>query len=137
MARIEADPAPEEAVKLQRDAGYLLQDLGRNAEAVQMFERGAELARSLGDRNLLVVHLGQDHLPRRGPDRGGHGSSARQRSDECTILREVAACQRIPEDAEGQLMLGLARLEERPTDIEERLDRVESARLDRHRVSRA
>ena len=57
-----------------------------------------------------------------------------QRGDERTVVREAAACLRIAEDAERQLMLGLARLEERPTDIEERLDRVEAARLDRHRL---
>ena len=86
---------------------------------------------------LLVVHLGQDHVPRGRPDRGGHHSSVRQRGDERAVVREAAARQRVPQDAERQLMLRLARLEERPTDSKARLDRVESTRLDRHRVSRA
>ena len=44
---------------------------------------------------------------------------------------------RAADDPERQEVLRLARLEERPGDIEERLDRVEAAGLDRHRVSRA
>ena len=86
---------------------------------------------------LFVVHLGQDHVPRRGPDRGGHHPPVRASArDERAVVRKAAACLRIAEDAERQLMLRLARLEERPTDIEERVDRVEAARLDRRRVSR-
>ncbi len=57
--------------------------------------------------------------------------------DERAEIGSLSRRMRIADDAERQLMLRLARLEERPTDIEERLDRVEAARLDRHRVSRA
>ena len=84
---------------------------------------------------LFVVHLGQDHVPGRGPDCGGHHSPVcAERGDKRAVVRKSAACLRIAKDAERQLMLGLARLEERPTNIEERVKRVEAARVDRHRV---
>ena len=80
----------------------------------------------------LVVDLGQDHVPRRGPDRRRHHPPGNQRRDESAVVREATTCKRITDDAERELMLGLTRLEKRAGDVQKGIGRGEAARLDRH-----